>query len=390
MFSPLFGYLESQPASANTMEAGDFDNTPAPSTRPSLAILRDQTDGEASRPDNASLGRAASYKHHLLKTSASGPLLVDTDISAPPVLSRYSPPSPVRYDSSAPQRQPENKPTNAKHGITPPQTTSPVVLPENRGVSPDIPASERVCLDPTLHVRDTHAHAHHPGLLKGADFCDTGAPTREIGPVLSSSGSTSSEPEDTRGYEGHSRIVKVRPAFNYHPMQDVANHSTANYPHYGHSVNKVQPFSSVSQSVRTAAPDSTTSGSEDRESIRSQATGSGVMLSLSVPTTKVRPFNSDDTSRHVTHEFDLHESKVKPFVEIESIREVVKEDRPEEQVPPQVQTDQDLTKQHTLSVDTKFPLDVAPDEHVIDSCAEHTTEINSEGHKASQCLEYPV
>ncbi|RDA85820.1 hypothetical protein CP532_5771 [Ophiocordyceps camponoti-leonardi (nom. inval.)] len=58
------------------MDAGDFDKTPAPSGRPSMSLLREgdkDNDAPAAR-------RADGPRHHLLKTSTSGPIIVDGDV----------------------------------------------------------------------------------------------------------------------------------------------------------------------------------------------------------------------------------------------------------------------------------------------------------------------
>ncbi|KAK0635648.1 hypothetical protein B0T17DRAFT_612479 [Bombardia bombarda] len=40
-----------------------------------------------------------------------------------------------------------------------------------------------VCIDPEMHSAESHAKFHHPGLLKGADFCDSGADDTSDAPI---------------------------------------------------------------------------------------------------------------------------------------------------------------------------------------------------------------
>lgn len=431
MFHPAIGlYPGSQSASNVNMEAGDFDNTPAPSARPSLAVLRDSLDGRTVHlPEVPEIGRTGSFKHQLLKTSTSGPLIVDPDASAPPVLSRHSPPQPVRYDSIVPpQSHSENRPARVKEDVTPPKTPSPAVLPDLRGVSPDIPASERVCLDPTLHGKETHAHAHHPGLLKGADFCDYGAPTKDSGPVVASSGSRSPDELATPGYEGHSRAVKVRPAFNYQPMHDTTSGSVLRESQYGHIPSKVKPFDSRPPQVKSAEDGMTLLSSkllhEDPDLITYQFPTSKLNMDLNVPTAKIRPYNHELIPEFVIHEFGLHENKVRPFAGAEPQQRVLNEAKRMEQVATakrhlavvpdrhsinhcntyEAKTvldqhplsddalgpDQTLIRRHTISVDEVHPVDVELARHSVGGCMPIASEMGVEGHKISQCPEFPV
>ncbi|KOS21609.1 hypothetical protein ESCO_005027 [Escovopsis weberi] len=66
--------------------ADGFDHTPAPSGRPSLAAIRKGDDGlGAPSSPLSSASKPAAFRHHLLKTSGNGPLLVDREAPAPPV-----------------------------------------------------------------------------------------------------------------------------------------------------------------------------------------------------------------------------------------------------------------------------------------------------------------
>lgn len=65
------------------------------------------------------------------------------------------------------------------------------VVPETRR-KPDPEAGHsgggiqgRICIDPRMHPTKAHAKLHHPGLLKGADFCDAGVECAPIEPIES-------------------------------------------------------------------------------------------------------------------------------------------------------------------------------------------------------------
>lgn len=289
------------------------------------------------------------------------------------------------------QAQPENKRTSVKEDITPPKSPSPTFPPENRGVSPDIPASERVCIDPALHVTETHTHAHHPGLLKGADFCDIGAPTKE--PVLTNLPSSKSDSPD--GFMGHSRMVKVRPAFNYHPMNDIVNHNTESVVPYGPS--KVRPFNVVPQ-LEQVVMEQATSLAEDRNPMLANLSAKRKDIAFNVPTAKVRPFDNAGETIEVaetTRFFDAQE-KVKPFEDPERDLQVLGQGRSFLQPQPRndemngkQSLDRFPTQRHTICVDDTYPVGQEPDLHNVAADVELAAEPGVPGHGMSQCEEYP-
>lgn len=394
MISPPFSYSDPPLASFGEMDAGDFDNTPAPSARPSVARLRNSHGSDPFSSDTAIVGRAASYRHRLLKTSASGPILFETDMSAPPILSRNSPPQLLVDGPEEPRAQHENKPKNVKDDQTPTKSPSLTSLPKDRGVSPDIPASERVCIDPALHVAETHAQVHHPGILKGADFCDAGAATKEIlGTNISSPEVDDSSSVETSSPLGHNRMVKVRPAFNYRPMHNIVNHSAGYGSPYGQIPSKVKPFNIVSQ-LDEATKGKVTSLDGDQNSILADFPKSGVELSFNVPIAKVRPFsNTNENSRtaRARINFDAQE-KVKPFDrEAESSLSVFSQDRPsnqtqvpDDEIPGEQLLDYFPTREHAICADDAYPVEQKPGEHKVEACALTAMEGGVEGHSISQ------
>ncbi|KEY68927.1 hypothetical protein S7711_04595 [Stachybotrys chartarum IBT 7711] len=89
MFAHFFSHTAAaQPYAEIEMETGDFDTTPTPSARPSLTLLRYEE--SVGVPSVLPESKCGGYRHHLLKTSTSGPMLVDRHVPAPPLLSRTS------------------------------------------------------------------------------------------------------------------------------------------------------------------------------------------------------------------------------------------------------------------------------------------------------------
>ncbi|KAL6904914.1 major facilitator superfamily domain-containing protein [Trichoderma evansii] len=312
-----------QPQYQADMEAGDSDHTPAPSARPSLTMLRPEESHKTADISEISVSKAAAFRHHLLKTSTSGPTLVDRDLPAPPVVSR-SPPI-----------------------KTPSQPSEPEL--ENRGVIPSRPASalprlnslvhrqdkivssspirlidrERVNATPLLNYdthADTHADTHHPGLLEGADFCDYGISSTGFRSLISSTEPSSpvsdismmsgemhrvlssgdiSVTEVTvpiHRHKGHSIAVKVRPAFFYHPSHHPVNLRGQHGLNYSRSANKVQPFDSGLDHPELAM-------GSTRDSIKKEVKET---QGLVLPSSNIRAFlpelHSGDSHQYHSHE----------------------------------------------------------------------------------------
>ncbi|KAL7790016.1 major facilitator superfamily domain-containing protein [Trichoderma ceciliae] len=246
------------------METGDFDQTPAPSGRPSLTTLRPEEDHEIADTSGISATSPTAFRHHLLKTSTSGPTLGDRDFPAPPVISR-SPPFKTPSQSSKPELENRGavpaRPTSAL-----PRQSSPVHPQENIAYSPSIRLLDRECVKPSLHEHDTHADTHHSGLLQGVDFCDNGVrspgsrsfisstdPSSPISDVSMMSGemhrvlssgdiSVTEVTVPIHRHKGHSIAVKVRPAFSYYPVHHPVIFGDQHGLDYSRSAKKVQPF----------------------------------------------------------------------------------------------------------------------------------------------------
>lgn len=246
------------------MDTGDFDDTPAPSARPSHAALR--TDDHQTSQQTAQDESFSGPRFHFFKTSTSGPVLFSRDGPSSPVLSQAPSTKTPEQPQQSLKTEDENQTTSSGQSPTLSSPVSPARLTSNRGTSPPIPVSERICLDPMLHRKQNHAHAHHPGLLKGADFCDWGEGVKESEyPELSPQNSPSSEDYSIRSGEihrlqpdgsiaieevsvpvgrtpGHSRALKVRPAFNFDVTRNPDIVEDRYEIKYEPSRNKVRPF----------------------------------------------------------------------------------------------------------------------------------------------------
>lgn len=248
------------------MEAGDFDETPASSGRPSLSLLR-QDEPSTAPTVPTSPPKGAGYRHHLLKNSASGTLIADGNSPIPPIL------SPKLSESAARANFPDQSVVNGNQD-SPSPVRLPAVVTEplpTRNLKYSAPSymyvKNQECLGPEFHLHKTHDQAHHPGLLKGGDFCDSGEPThgvRDASPSSSESNASDSTFSERSGethersreglltvervkipvhrHKGHSHAVKVRPAFQpdlfYHPSDHEHRHGSVD----GGQQSKVGPF----------------------------------------------------------------------------------------------------------------------------------------------------
>ncbi|KAI8154256.1 hypothetical protein K4K49_011621 [Colletotrichum sp. SAR 10_70] len=233
---------------------GDFDNTPSPSLRPSMA------DMSLKKPeqdvDSVSSARSGVFRHALLKTASGRPMVVDRDLPAPPVLSQQTNPD-EPLEKVVKEKTPEEKGYEHKATASLPSRNYSQEGTSSATESDSSHARERICVDPELHPDESHIKAHHRGLLKGADFCDTGVPGQPVAQLPEDEGEDDDESDPSKEseptvilarvkramtgddnclstveitlppkVEGHSRATKVRPAFNtptFHYPVDPAN-----------------------------------------------------------------------------------------------------------------------------------------------------------------------
>ncbi|PNY21669.1 Uncharacterized protein TCAP_07229 [Tolypocladium capitatum] len=252
------------------MERGDFDHTPAPSGRPSLSLLRSDEDG-ASPPSTSSATRTAGVRHHLLKTSASGPTIVDRDIPDPPALNQSLAASDAVPVAQVPTAELENK------AYAPPRQSSAFSIAscpargcERMAMSPVTPLSNRAALNRSpAHQEESPFRSHHPSHAKSAEFDGNGHSTtasRSAAPSTPRAHLQSSD-NDTRVGEvraqdaassngcravdvrlavpdhyGHSHVSKIRPALEHYPIHHPVTFGDLHGPDIRVSHNKVGPF----------------------------------------------------------------------------------------------------------------------------------------------------
>lgn len=314
---------------------GDFDETPLPSLRPSMAdmSLKKVEDDVAS---SISAAKSGAFRHALLQTSSGRPNIIDKDLPVSPILSRQASKN-HRSDTQDDKGDYENRlkiaiPSRKYPYTQPHDNTFPFIESQPSESMSNINPSfsrETVCVDPLLHPDESHIKAHHRGLLKGADFCDAGVQGQPIAQLpdasssSSSSSSTSSEAAVVHArvrramtgddlclstvevtvpkHDGHSHATKIRPAFNspafHYPRGDQEQKSPI-------GVSKVRPFDPAKEHMLP-----------ERTILQSSAAADDNNGSLAaIPVSKVRPFTQEppQLNRHAGHQLV---SKVRPFSE---------------------------------------------------------------------------
>ncbi|KXH66011.1 hypothetical protein CSAL01_13064 [Colletotrichum salicis] len=313
---------------------GDFEDTPLPSARPSMmdmSLKKPEKDVASS----FSSAKSGKFRHALLKTASGRPMLVDRDLPVPPVLSRQVSESQLQkpeegmnsYENKSKIAIPSRKYSPSQMQDNPTPTVSQHLMETTTNVDPYFPR-ETVCVDPLIHPDESHTKIHHRGILKGADFCDTGVPGQPVpqqpenttSSSSSSSSSASSEAEIVLAkvrramtgddlclstvevtvpkHDGHSHAIKVRPAFNLPTFQ---------YPNIGRQqqsplgVSKVRPFDPAKEHL---LPEGDVNRLKEIEESSSK--------SINVPVSKVRPFAQEppELNHHAGHQ---GVSKVRPF-----------------------------------------------------------------------------
>lgn len=167
MFSTFFSHTEAQlPKGQLEMETGDFDHTPAPSGRSSLELPRDGIDLPRHYVDNPKHFeetrqiQSSGFRHHLLKTSASVPMIVEKDCPAPPVLSPVSEPEDMAFKPSNLAAEHGNRNfLSAEEFASVPGTPSPFMLPHDGQSLPPIPV-DLIRLEPLTQPQTPNASMH--------------------------------------------------------------------------------------------------------------------------------------------------------------------------------------------------------------------------------------
>ncbi|KAF6839571.1 hypothetical protein CPLU01_01708 [Colletotrichum plurivorum] len=264
------------PVHQPSLEApGDFEDTPPPSHQPSM------TEMSLKKPDKDIAGSLASarsgmFRHALLKSPRGQQSAVDKNLPAPPVLSTQTDDEEMpqirrrRSDESGYESKFKSAIPSRQHSFAQSQASSAKRSGSMTGSSVGFDQKfprERICVDPLLHPDESHVKAHHRGLLKGADFCDSGVPGQLV-PKKTEAEDEEDEEEDPDSepnvilarvrramtgddlclstvevevpkHAGHSHAVKVRPALNT-PTFQYPDPIQAQQPFWAGS--KVRPF----------------------------------------------------------------------------------------------------------------------------------------------------
>ncbi|TKW52121.1 hypothetical protein CTA1_11791 [Colletotrichum tanaceti] len=328
-------------------KTGDFDETPLPSLRPSMAdmSLKKVKNDVAS---SISSTRGGSFRHALLKTSSERPNVIDKDLPVPPVLSRQTSKNHRSgtqddkggYEDSLKIAIPSRKYqyTQAHDGSFPIINSQPSESMSNVDQSF---SREMVCVDPLIHPDESHIKAHHRGLLKGADFCDAGVPGQPIAQLPDASSSSSSSSSSTSSeaavvharirramtgddlclstvevtvpkHDGHSHATKIRPAFNQPTFNYPIEHQEQKSPLGVSKVRSFDPAKEHMLSERTILQPSVPAD-DNNESL------------AAIPVSKVRPFTEEsnaDTEKHREEYFAIgsDESAMEEVAEVDKSR----------------------------------------------------------------------
>ncbi|KAF4922117.1 hypothetical protein CGCVW01_v005530 [Colletotrichum viniferum] len=254
MLSNFFHPTKTADLHPSAEATGDFDNTPSPSLRPSMADMSLKKSEQDC--DSVSSARSGVFRHALLKTGSGRLMVVDRDLPAPPVLSQQINPDEL-LQKVVKEKMPEEKGYEHKATASLPSRNYSQEGTSSATESDSSHPRERICVDPELRPDESHIKAHHRGLLKGADFCDTGVPGQPVAQLPEDEDEDDDESDPSKEseptvilarvrramtgddnclstveitlppkVEGHSRATKVRPAFNtptFHYPVDPAN-----------------------------------------------------------------------------------------------------------------------------------------------------------------------
>ncbi|VUC28546.1 unnamed protein product [Clonostachys rosea] len=310
------------------MDTGDFDDTPAPSTRPSLAVLRPEEDDTGLSISSSHQG-STSYRHHLLKTATGSSFLADRNLPVPPILSSYSLPKSVHARIDGPKPERENQSFSAEQQIKAPNTSPPMLTTGKHAALQQTSKSERDVSSPPLTEVKQRDLEHSRNRSRNTESSVDNASTRDSvrrsstlgrdSPVSDQVSIRSGEIHQSRAdgstlvtkvsvsvprTQGHNPVVKVRPAFDQVSLFPEAYKTLGDVPR---PVEKVGPFDSE---LNKHSETSSTPSSQ----IRLYPTQSEIPHQQSETVAKLNVEDNPDLGTK-THE---SLSKVRPFDEIEN------------------------------------------------------------------------
>ncbi|KAF4591739.1 MFS general substrate transporter [Ophiocordyceps camponoti-floridani] len=223
------------------METGDFDDTPAPSGRPSMSEL--QTDGDDGFAREAD--RGSGPRHHLLKTSTSGSILVDGDelVSTPRARQQASKAIKALLPLQMSMVSPENKVASPMTPYSPIRTSLPTAANLLSDRSPNRPLRQP---DEPAFAQGRH-HEVDVSDERGFRQSDVQrSPSAETALWRSSATRTpvAEEPAVDLGsyHHGPSRVSKARPAHHHYPAHHIVPSGEQRVVNYGPPRSKVAPF----------------------------------------------------------------------------------------------------------------------------------------------------
>ncbi|CAG9999366.1 unnamed protein product [Clonostachys byssicola] len=328
------------------MDTGDFDNTPAPSTRPSLAVLRPEED-DTGLSIASSHQASTSYRHHLLKTVTGGSFVADRNLPVPPILSSYSLPKSVQAIIDGPKLERENQSFSTEQHIKAPATPPPAPIHGKHGAPQQTPKPERDVSSPPLTEMKQRALEHSRNRSRNTESSVDNSSTRDsvrlpstVGrdsPVSDQVSIRSGEIHQTRAdgstpvtkvsisgprTQGHNPVVKVRPAFDQVSLFSEADKAHGDVPR---SVEKVGPFvpelnkhsetsSTPSSQIRLYPTQSETPHQQsERISKFDVEDNPDLGTKKDESLSKVRPFDHTESKRYSSHKI---ENDVRPVVEL--------------------------------------------------------------------------
>lgn len=356
MFSQLFTLAKSttaKPKKAASIE-GYLCDTPAASARSSFEDMSNEPAKDDDVSKLHSVSKTGGFHHALLKTARGRHMAVDRDHPIPPSLSRQPSRVEQKQDDhdTVNMAQEEAEPTDLRLAELRRTLGSPAPdrIPDGFPSNPDN-TLEKICLDPvSLHTTEGHVQAHHPGLLKGADFCDAGVlgqPLRQHS--LSSAASDAVSPSSSElevalshierrmtggdlcsdtievaipKHTGHSHATKVRPAADFAPFYRHVDLTDGRQAHP--AISKVGPFDPLVTDPRAEESSRLIAGSGEDRKPSTQITPTLIGSSHKVADSMGRrggvPSHIASSSDQRTHESSCsgHQSisKVQPYREI--------------------------------------------------------------------------
>ncbi|KAH7149401.1 hypothetical protein B0J13DRAFT_663164 [Dactylonectria estremocensis] len=177
MFSVLFSHTQvHRPHEMIEVDQNNFDHTPAPSSRPSLSLLRSNEE-EAHAQGGSSAKPLLGRRRSRLKKEASGSNILDKVATTPALGPKGELGISCKDPKERVQHENQGIPATRRVSMASGKASSPI-SPGSKVFTPSLPTKDWIQLESLFHLHDEYAHEHLSSMASSIGICDPGDLTK--------------------------------------------------------------------------------------------------------------------------------------------------------------------------------------------------------------------